>query len=146
MNIPIYKFYGPITEYRYEFLSISIEKKVIKVVRFSETDTEEIYNLVLLDIMPDGSESNDKTETKNKDMETILATVIAIITSFLHKNPTWFVHIEGSDIKRKRVYQILINREYDNLITDYVIFGGNGEERKVFEKGKNYQYFIITKR
>ena len=146
MDKPIYEFYGPIIEYRYAFLSISTEKQVIKVVRFSETEIEDTYNLVLLDIMPDGSESNDKTETKNKDMETVLATVIAIITSFLHENPTWFIHIEGSDIKRKRVYQILINREYTNLTTDYVIFGGNGDEREIFEKGKNYQYFIITKR
>ena len=145
MDIPIYRFYGPITEYRYEFMSTSTDKKIIKIVRFSETIVDDTFNLVLLDMMPDGSESNDKIETKNRDMNTVLATVMQIITNFLDKNPTWFVHIEGSDPKRKRLYQILLNREYDHL-TDYVIFGGNDDQKTIFEKGKTYNYFIISKR
>jgi hypothetical protein len=146
MDTPVYRFYGPVTEYRYHFLSLSIEKEVVKIVRFSETKVADTYNLVLLDMMADGGENNDKTETKNKDMNVVLATVMQIVTDFLDKNLDCFVHIEGSDSKRRRVYQILINREYDRLINDYVIFGGNDNKKEVFEKGKTYSYFIISKR
>ncbi|TAH09462.1 MAG: hypothetical protein EAZ14_09065 [Runella slithyformis] len=115
MDTPVYRFYGPVTEYRYHFLSLSIEKEIVKIVRFSETKVADTYNFVLLDMMADGGESNDKTETKNKDMNVVLATVMQIVTDFLDKNLDCFVHIEGSDSKRRRVYQILINREYDRL-------------------------------
>lgn len=146
MDTPVYRFYGPVTEYRYHFLSLSIEKEIVKIVRFSETKVADTYNLVLLDMMADGGESNDKTETKNKDMNVVLATVMQIVADFLDKNLDCFVHIEGSDSKRRRVYQILINREYDRLINDYVIFGGNDNKKEVLEKGKTYSYFIISKR
>lgn len=145
MDTPIYKYIGPVIEYCYQFISVSLEKEAMKVVRFSELE-QSIYNLVLLDRYPDGSESNDMTETRNKDMPTVLATVMKIVTDFLHQYPSYFVHFQGSDARRARLYQILINREYDNLLTDYVVFGGIGDQYEIFEKGKTYQFFIITKK
>lgn len=148
MDTPIYPFEGPITEYRYNFSSVSTEKEVLKVVRFSETQLEDIYNLSLLDKLPDGRESNDKSETKNKDMDVVLATVMQIIVDFLDRNPPWIVYIEGSEEKRKRVYQILINREYDRLHDKFTILGGYDDYTQLepFERGKNYDCFMISKR
>jgi hypothetical protein len=145
MNTPIYEYIGPITEYRYQFTSLSTEKEVTKVVRFTPTTADMVYNLALFDQLSDGGESNDKTETRNKDMDKVLATVLGIIINFLHVNPFWFVYIEGSDNKRKRLYQILVNREYDRLKDNYLVFGGNGIEMESFEKGKSYEFFLIAK-
>ncbi len=145
MDIPIYPFKGPITEYRYQFTSSSIDKNVAKVVRFSEL-SDDMYNLALFDQQPDGSESSDMTETKNKDMNIVLATVMKIVVDFLHQKPTYFVFIQGSDSKRKRLYQILMNKEHQNLKGSYLIWGGNDTQTELFEKGKTYTFFVITKR
>lgn len=147
MDKRIYPFEGPVTEYRYNFRSVSSEKEVLKVVRFSETQLDDIYNLSLLDRLPEGSESTDKTESKNKDMNVVLATVMQIIVDFLDRNPLWIVYIEGSEEKRKRVYQILLNREYDRLHDKFVILGGYDDYTQLepFERGKKLRLFYDFK-
>ncbi len=148
MDKPKYEFEGPVTEYRYNFTSVSTAKEVEKIVRFSATSYEGIYNLSLLDRWADGGESSDKAETKNKDMDKVLATVLQIVVDFLDKNPDWVVYIEGSEAKRKRLYQILLNREYDQLKEKYKILGifDGYNEVEPFEKAKNYDSFMISKR
>lgn len=148
MDKPKYEFEGPVTEYRYNFTSISTTKEVEKIVRFSATTYEDIYNLSLLDRWADGGESSDKAETKNKDMDKVLATVLQIVVDFLDKNPDWVVYIEGSEAKRKRLYQILLNREYDQLKEKYKILGifDGYNEVEPFGKGKEYDSFMISKR
>jgi hypothetical protein len=64
----------------YEFESIGSEKTVLKRVIFSAYESN-VFNLALLDVLDNG-ETSDITESKNKDLTTILATVISIIHDF----------------------------------------------------------------
>ena len=144
MNEKPYFFEPPRIEYRYEFISVSEQKQVKKVVHFSPTDVEGLYNLALLDVLPNGSTS-DVTETNNKDMATVLATVVQIVIDFFDKNPTNFVFIQGSDARRQRLYQIVINRELELIEKHFRVLGYDGKNIEVFQSDHTYEYFIISK-
>lgn len=144
MNEVPYSFEPPRIDFRYEFISVSKQKQVKKVVHFSPTDVEGLYNLALLDVLYDGKTS-DLTETNNKDMNTVLATVVQIIIDFFDKNPTNFVFIQGSDARRQRLYQIVINRELELIQKHFRVLGYDGKNIEVFQSGQPYEYFIISK-
>ena len=89
-------FFKSSESFRYSFTSVSAQKEVQKLVDFTPTAVERLYNLSLLDVLPDGSTS-DVSETKNRDMRTVLATVVQIILDFFSRKPDSFVFIQGSD-------------------------------------------------
>ena len=99
MNEVPYPFEQPRIEYRYEFLSVSSSKQIRKLVLLTLTELNDIYNLALLDLLPDG-ETSDISESKNKDLKTILATVIKIVIDFFDKKPSSIILFQGSDEKR----------------------------------------------
>lgn len=145
MNETAYPFGQTRAEFRYEFTSISKQKEVRKVVLFSAGEDDQFYNLALLDILPDGSTS-DITETKNQDMKTVLATVIQIVIHFLEKRPDAFILFQGSDQRRQRLYQTLINREYDRIKDTFVVRGVIDEIVEFFEPNRPYEFFIINRK
>jgi hypothetical protein len=140
-----YQFERPISEIRYNFRSISQDKEVAKRVIFTTSDYQNIYNLALVDVLEDGTLS-DITESRNKDMITILATVIKIIEDFLDKHPEKFLIFQGSDERRQRLYRLVISRELNNLQKHFSIFGGiEGNKAEPFRPNKAYDYFLILK-
>jgi hypothetical protein len=144
MDEQTYSFQEPQANYIYRFQSSSSEKEVTKLVKFTLTDTENVYNLALLDLLPDG-QTSDITETKNKDMVTVLATVMKIVIDFLDKFPTVAILFSGSDQRRQRLYRILIGREFQAIRKKFNVFGSIGNEIEFFEPNQDYDFFIITK-
>lgn len=65
MDKPYYPFEIFENALRFRFNSISSEKTVEKVISFSKTQFDGIYNLSLLDVLADGSES-DIVQTKTR--------------------------------------------------------------------------------
>jgi hypothetical protein len=134
------------TEFRYEFLSISAEKAVKKVVLFTETSSSMVYNLALLDELENG-ELSDISETNNNDLVTVMATVIQIIDEFLRIKPDCFVIFKGSDERRQRLYRIIISRELFKIQQKFDIFGGIGDDFITdFEPNKKYDFYIIRQK
>lgn len=60
---------------------------------FTQTDSPQIFNLALLDVLDNGKMS-DISVTNNNDLRTVLATVIKIIEDFMNKNQDRFVILE----------------------------------------------------
>ncbi len=140
-----YPFERPISEIRYNFTSISNEKVVNKRVIFTTSNYQDIYNLALVDVLDDGSIS-DITETRNKDMRIVLATVIKIVEEFLSKHPRTVLIFQGSDERRQRLYRLIIGKELPKIEQKFVVLGGyNGLQPQPFEPNKEFSYFIISK-
>ena len=142
-----YQFEQPTTEIRYDFVSISQEKEVAKRVSFTASNYQNIYNLALLDVSENG-ETSDITESRNKDMKTVLATVIRIIEDFLNRNNQNIVVFKGSDERRHRLYRLVIARELQEIQQSFHVFGSiNGLQKpEPFRADEPYEYFIITKK
>jgi hypothetical protein len=140
-----YHYENPITEIRYDFLSISHDKEVRKRIFFTTSNYQSIYNLALVDVLDDGTFS-DITESRNKDMNTILATVIRVVEHFFEANTDKVVIFRGSDERRQRLYRLLINKELAKIRQKFRVYGGFGnQDSEQFRPNVPYDFFIIAK-
>ena len=142
-----YQFERPTTEICYNFKSLSQEKTVNKRVTFTSADFQNIYHLALLDVLNDGSTS-DITETRNKDMKTVLATVLKIVKDFLDRNSGNIIVFKGSDKRRHRLYRLLLTRELSMIQQGFNVFGIilSQERPELFQADQDYEYYLITKK
>jgi hypothetical protein len=140
-----YSFSLSRTEFRYEFESVSQEKVVQKVVLFTQTDSPQIFNLALLDVL-EGGKMSDVSVTNNDDLRTVIATVFKIIEDFLNKNQDRFVIFKGSDDRRQRLYRIVIGRELELLQQNFQIWGVVDNEITIFEINKEINFYLIGKK
>lgn len=141
-----YSFFAEPIEVRYDFDSVSGAKLVKKVVRLTETNLPDVFNLALLDLLDDGSES-DLSVTNNDDLRTVLATVMRIVDNFLTKFLQKIVTFAGSDERRTRLYRIVIGRELDAIKQRFKVTGqfGNGLLEDFKPNGNYKQFYIMLK-
>jgi hypothetical protein len=125
-------------------MSISSEKEVQKIVLITQTDTPQVFNVALLDVLEDGNMS-DISITNNKDIRTVLATVIKIIEDFLNSYPKCFVVFKGSDERRQNLYRTIINREIIAISQKFQVWGGTQDDIERFNPDIVYQYYLIEK-
>jgi hypothetical protein len=129
---------------RFEFESISPEKTVLKVVEFEPIDEEGLYfNLALIDIDENGDYS-DNIVTDNKDTEKVFGTIANIIDYFFEKYPKRRILIFSDDPLRIRLYRMIISNYSQEKEQNWSFYGLLDEKFKLFEKGKNYEAFMIT--
>ncbi len=143
MNQPTYKIQVN-EENTYSFISIGRKGLILKVVRFDEIEPT-IFNLGFGDFDFEKQTLSDSIVSDNGDMEKILATVVSILNDFLQNNPKFSVFIVGSTLSRTRLYQIAINRYYEDFKVYFEIFGYRNSEFDVFQKNVNYESFLVRK-
>jgi hypothetical protein len=143
MDKPYYPFEIFEDALRFRFTSISSEKTVEKVISFSKTQFDGIYNLALLDILTDGSES-DMVQTKNKDMEKVLATVFRAMEIFFKNYPNFGIAFSGSTPQRTRLYRIAITRELESTLKLFDIMGVKDGLLYLFEPNVEFDAFLFT--
>ncbi|MCE7058934.1 DUF6934 family protein [Dyadobacter sp. CY343] len=131
------------TEYRYEFTSVSANKSVRKVVLFTETENENLYNLALMDVL-DSGELCDKSETKNQDMRKVIATTYDTVKCFLELNKAFSVIFSGSEEKRQRLYRIAVSTNLTELSGKYLILGLKKGHAERFQPNHIYDHYIIS--
>lgn len=144
MNQPTYNVVYSQSEKQYTFKSIGKHGNILKVVKFVEFQ-DNVYNLGFGDFDPHKNQIDDTTVTDNGDMTKVLATVVSIIAEFLSENSSAHVFFEGSTKSRTRLYQIAINRYYDEFSQTFEIFGLDGDNFETFKKNKSYESFLIRK-
>lgn len=143
MNQPTYKIQVN-EENTYSFISVGRRGLILKVVRFDEIEPD-IFNLGFGDFDFEKQTLSDSIVSDNGDMEKILATVVSILSDFLQNNPKFSVFIVGSTVSRTRLYQIAINRYYEDFKVDFEIFGYKNSEFEIFQKNVNYESFLVRK-
>jgi hypothetical protein len=130
--------------FRYEFVSVGL-RTIPKVIIYQETDIADFYNLVLADILDNGTIETD-IESKNGDLEKIIATVFRTTITFWGYYPDAKIAFTGSDSKRTRLYQIILTKELDKISHLFAIFGLNDEGLVLFEPNQRYNGFVVYKK
>ncbi len=130
----------------FTFLSEGQKGKIEKVVQFSLIYQNNLYNLAFGDRDYLTGQIDDKIVTDNGDSEKVLATVVAAIYSFCDKVPDAFIYATGSTAARTRLYRMGINKYYDIVKEDFKIFGQTKSEWEQYEKGKDYEAFVVQKK
>ena len=131
----------------YEFVSVGPKGSIKKMVEYTETATENVYNLGFGDYDETAKSINDLSITNNGDSLQVLATVASTVYAFIEKHPNSYILATGSTYVRTRLYRMGITNNLAEITEDFVVYGftdkGNWEE---FEVGEDYEAFLITKK
>jgi hypothetical protein len=130
----------------FDFLSEGPKGKIEKIIQFSLVNQNNLYNLAFGDRDYLTGEIDDKIVTDNGDIEKILATVVAAVYAFCDKVPEAWIYATGSTAARTRLYRMGITKYYDIVESDFEIFGQTQSEWERFEKGKDYEAFVVQRK
>jgi hypothetical protein len=147
MNKPkyLYKTEGEFTIY--EFYSEGIKGRVRKMVEYTETGTDGVFNLAFGDFDEITNSINDLSVTNNGDSLKVLATVASTVYAFFDKHPNAYVVAIGSTSARTRLYRMGITNNLTEIEEDFIVYGLTDEFNwEKFEVGKDYEAFLITKK
>ena len=131
----------------FEFVSDGPKGLIKKVVQYTKTNTDNVYNIGFGDFDETTKGINDLSITNNGDSAKVLATVASTLYSFTEKYPQAWIFATGSTTVRTRLYRMGITNNLSEISKDFIIFGYNSEE--IWEKfviGNNYDAFLLTKK
>jgi hypothetical protein len=131
----------------YEFLSEGPKGVIKKMVEYTETDTQNVYNLGFGDYDENTKGINDLSVTTNGDSLKVLATVASTVYAFTEKYPTAWILATGSTAVRTRLYRMGITNNLAEIREDFIVLGYTKDE--VWEEfiiGEDYEAFLLTKK
>lgn len=130
----------------FEFVSFGNKGEIPKIVQYSETNLHNFYNLGFGDKDLETGAVDDKVISNNGDSQKVLATVVATVYAFTNKYPDAWIYATGSTKSRTRLYRIGISNNLDEILADFELFGLKGSKWQEFEKGTEYQAFLVKRK
>lgn len=132
----------------YEFISEGPKGQIHKMVEYSETGTENIYNLAFGDFNVKTNSIDDFSITNNGDSIKVLSTVASTVYVFTEKYPKAWIFATGSTAVRTRLYRMGITNNLEEIKEDFKVFGLTIDENEweEFIVGEDYEAFLITKK
>jgi len=130
----------------FNFLSEGPKGKIEKVLQFTLIYQVNFYNLAFGDRNYLTGQIDDRIVTDNADSEKVLASEVASIYSFCDKVPDALVYVTGSTAARTRLYRMGINKYYEIVEEDFIIFGQAESEWEEYIKGNNDEVFIVQRK
>ena len=148
MNQPKYLYKSEASLTHFEFISEGKKGKIRKIVEYTQTDTEGVYNLGFGDYDLNTQTIDDINVTNNGDSKKVLATVASTVYSFIKKYPNAMIFATGSTKARTRLYRMGISNNLEEITKDFEILGfqTENEEWEKFVIGKEYAAFLIIKK
>lgn len=130
----------------YEFLSEGPKGLIKKMVEYTETGTENVYNLGFGDYDEQAGGINDLSVTNNGDSLKVLATVASTVYAFTEKYPDAWILATGSTAVRTRLYRMGITNNLAEITVDFIVLGYTKEENwEEFIVGEDYEAFLLKK-
>lgn len=131
----------------YEFISEGPKGLIKKVVEYTETSTENVYNLGFGDYDEATKSINDLSVSNNGDSLKVLATVASTVYAFTEKYPKAWILATGSTSVRTRLYRMGITNNLAEISEDFIVLGYNSYENwEEFIIGEDYEAFLLTKK
>jgi len=117
------------------------------MVIYTETTTENVYNLGFGDYDESTNGINDLSVTNNGDSLKVLATVASTVYAFTEKYPNAWILATGSTTIRTRLYRMGITNNLAEIETDFIVLGyTKNEEWEKFLVGEDYEALLLTKK
>lgn len=145
MKHPRYPVAASDDNHTYLFFSEGPRGSIAKGVIYSPIE-KDLFNLGFGDWNTELQELDDSSRSNNGDRDKILATVAFTALDFTSQFPNAQIFAEGSTSARTRLYQMGIA---DNLLEINNIFemkGLFGDLWETFQRGKNYEAFLIRRK
>ncbi len=130
----------------FKFTSEGPKGNITKLVVYTETNKENVYNLAFGDYDEDTENIDDKSITDNKDSRKVLATVTSTLYVFTEKYRDAWIYATGSNHARTRLYRMGITINLEEILQDFEVFGLRENVWYEFEKGTDYEAFLVKRR
>jgi hypothetical protein len=130
----------------FEFVSIGPKGRIAKVIQFTLTATEGIYNLALGDKSGSTKKIDFLVVSDNHDSEKVLATVVSAIYAFTDWHRDAWVFAEGNTVARARLYRMGISKHLEKALEDFFILGQINGVWEPFIIGRNYKAFVVKRK
>lgn len=130
----------------FEFISNGPKGQIPKLVKFSETNLKDVYNLAFGDKDLTTGDLNDLAISNNGDSEKVLATVVSTVYAFYDRYPNSYIHATGSTKARTRLYRMGIAKYLNEITKDYYLYGLRNSEWEIFEKEIEYEAFLAKRK
>jgi hypothetical protein len=130
----------------FEFTSEGSKGSINKIVKYTETSTQGIYNLGFGDKIDDTDDFDDNVISNNEDSGRVLATVAGTVYIFTDKFPNAYVYATGSSPSRTRLYKMGISKHLEEIEEDFQVFGFINDSLEKFRKNRNYHAFLLTRK
>lgn len=128
----------------YEFISEGPKGRIRKIVEYTPTTIENVYNLAFGDYDDTIGGINDKIITNNGDSQKILATVASTVYAFTGKYPEAGIYATGSTAARTRLYRMGLTHNLTEISKDFFVFGLRDKLWEQFWVGEDYEAFFVT--
>jgi len=129
MNNPKYLYKSEDSLKIYEFISKGPNGNIHKMVEYSETGTENIYNLAFGDFNKTTNSIDDISITNNGDSIKVLSTVASTVYAFTEKYPKAWIFATGSTAVRTRLYRMGITNNLADIKEDFKVYGLNNRRK-----------------
>ncbi|WP_421825865.1 DUF6934 family protein [Larkinella sp.] len=146
MHYPSYSFRQSLTVSEFFFESIGVKGVIQKLVSFTPTGVEHIYNLALADFNTLTGKFDDRSISDNGDTIKILATIFQIVNQYLEQFPERWIVFSGNSMARNRLYRMSINHSFQELSELFSLFGFQNDEWEVFQPNRSYEFFLVQKK
>jgi len=146
MKYPKYEYSSEEFLMYYEFISEGPKGRIKKLVEYSVTSIENVYNLAFGDYDESTDRINDKSITNNGDSQKVLATVASTVYAFTGRYPKAWVHVTGSTNVRTRLYRMGITNNLTEISEDFFVFGLRDDKWEEFIAGEDYEAFLVTRK
>ena len=148
MQLDKYPLYSGTDNSYYEFFSEGPKGRIKKVIQFHllSAPSAPIYNLGFGDWREKGEYVDDLIVSNNQDRKKVLATVAYAVIDFTEKNRDAYIVAQGSTAARTRLYQMGISGFYEHASNLFYISGYLRAEWIPFQKGRNYEAFLIRRK
>ncbi len=130
----------------FEFISEGKKGKIPKLVKFTETNIPEVYNLAFGDKDIVSGQIDDKVVSNNGDSEKVLATVVATVYAFTDKYHNCWIFAMGSTKVRTRLYRMGITKYVTEVKKDFEVLGLLEGNWHPFKIGVDYEAFLVKRK
>lgn len=146
MKLPRYELKAEKSLMVFEFVSEGPRGEIPKIIKYSETNLKDLYNLAFGDKNLDTGKLDDAIVSNNGDSEKVLATVVSTVYAFCDKHPDSWIFATGSTKARTRLYRMGITKYIDEIKNDFDIYGLRENEWEKFVKEIEYDAFLVRRK
>ena len=146
MRLPKYRLKAEKSLMVFEFISQGPKGEIPKLVKYSETNLKDMYNLAFGDKDSKTGNINDTVISNNGDSDMVLATVVSTVYAFTDKYPDSWVFAIGSTKSRTRLYRMGITKYISEIKKDFQVYGLREDELEKFEKEVEYEAFLVKRK
>jgi hypothetical protein len=146
MKLPKYVLSSGENLITFEFISTGTNGKITKIIQFSKTNIEDVYNLAFGDKDVLTGKIDDTVVSNNGDSDKVLATITDAVLAFTDKYPNAFVYATGSTKARTRLYRMGISKFINEIKKDFEVYGETEHEWQEFKRNNDYAGFLLKRK